>query len=148
MRKVFALLVTLLELVVVVQFFLAAKGAFDSAPREEAFALHRTLGYTIVLLAVLLALAAAFLRMPGRIVGLTGVVAGLTVLQPVIRAVAVAVGQDGTTTTTVGELLFGVHAVNAMVIMVMLASVERLAREGSDRAPDATAAPPPVHQAP
>ena len=45
MRKVFAVLATLLVLVVVAQFFLAASGAFDTAPNDESFQPHRALGY-------------------------------------------------------------------------------------------------------
>jgi hypothetical protein len=36
MRRVFAGLATLLVLVVVAQFFLAASGAFDTAPNDES----------------------------------------------------------------------------------------------------------------
>ena len=37
MRKVFAGFATLLILAIVVQFFFAASGAFDTAPKDEAF---------------------------------------------------------------------------------------------------------------
>ena len=54
MRRVFAVLATLLPAVIAAQFFLAASGAYDTAPVDEAFRPHRTLGYTIILVAVLL----------------------------------------------------------------------------------------------
>ena len=54
LRRVFALLATLLVLVVVAQFFLAASGAFDTAPNDESFQPHRALGYGLVLLAIVL----------------------------------------------------------------------------------------------
>ena len=95
MRKAFAALAGLVMLVVVVQFFLAASGAFDTAPNDESFQPHRTLGFRIVLLAVLLTVVAAVARTPGRLVGLTGLVAGLVVLQAVIRAIAAAFGDTG-----------------------------------------------------
>jgi hypothetical protein len=113
---------------VVAQFFLAAKGAFDSAPNDVSFALHRPLGYAIVLSAVVLTLIAAVVRMPARIIGLTGLVAGLALLQPVIRSVAGAIGGTGGDTSLAGELVFGLHAVNGLVIMALLGAVERQAR--------------------
>src|SRR6266704_890027 len=59
LRRVFALLATLLVLVVVAQFFLAASGAFDTAPIDESFQPHRGLGYGIILFAILLTIVAA-----------------------------------------------------------------------------------------
>jgi hypothetical protein len=77
MRKVLAGLAALLMLAVVVQVFLAAGGAFDTAPKDEAFRPHRVLGYVILLLAMVLTVVAALVRMPGRLIGLCGLVAGL-----------------------------------------------------------------------
>ena len=128
MRKVFAGLATLLTLAVVAQFFLAASGAFDTAPNEESFQPHRALGYGIVLFAVLMTLVAALARVPGRLIGMTGLVAGLAVLQGVIRAIASAFGDTGDSTTA-GQLIFGLHAVNALVIMAVAGMIARQARE-------------------
>jgi len=119
MRKVFSGLAGLMMLAVVVQFFLAGSGAFDTAPNEEAFRPHRALGYAVLLLAVVLTLFAALARMPGRIIGLSCLVVGLTILQPVITMLAKAFGDSGDTTTA-GQLVFGLHAVNALVIMAVL----------------------------
>jgi Family of unknown function (DUF6220) len=127
MRKLFAGLLSLLMLAVVVQVFLAAGGAFDSAPTEEAFRPHRALGYAILLFALVLTALAALARMPGRLVGMTGLVAGLVVLQPVIAGIADALGDSGTTTTA-GKLVFGLHGVNALGIMFVLGRVARQAR--------------------
>jgi hypothetical protein len=127
MRKVFAGLAALLMLAVVVQVFLAAGGAFDTAPKDEAFRPHRALGYVILLLAVVLTVVAALVRMPGRLIGLTGLVAGLVVLQPVIASIADAFGDSGNSTTA-GRLVFGLHGVNALVIMFVLSIVVRQAR--------------------
>ena len=88
MRRVFALLATLLALVVVAQFFLAASGAFDTASKDESFQPHRGLGYGIILFAILLTIVAALARMPGRLIGMTGLVAGLGVVQGLIRRIA------------------------------------------------------------
>jgi len=127
MRKVFLALATLLMLAVAVQFFLAGSGAFDSAPKDESFQPHRALGYAILLFAVALTLIAALARMPGRLVGMTGLVAGLVVVQAVISAVAGAV--DDTGDSTVGELIFGLHAVNGLIIVAVVGMILRQARE-------------------
>jgi hypothetical protein len=128
MRKAFAGLAGLLMVVVVVQFFLAGSGAFDNGPVDEAFKPHRSLGYLTVALAVLLTLAAAVARMPGRIIGLSGLVAGLALLQPVIAIIAKGFGDEGTTTAA-GQFAFGLHAVNGLVIMAVLRSVLMAARQ-------------------
>jgi heme A synthase len=130
MRKVFAALATLLTLAVVAQFFLAASGAFDTAPNEESFQPHRMLGYGIVLFAVLMTVVAAISRMPGRVIGMTGLIAGLVLLQGVIRAIASAFGDTGESTTT-GQFIFGLHAINALVIMALAGTIARRAREVS-----------------
>jgi Family of unknown function (DUF6220) len=127
MRRAFAGLVTLLMLTVVAQFFLAASAAFDTAPNDESFQVHRTLGYGIVLFAVLVTIVAAVARMPGRLIGMSGLVAGLTVLQVVIRAIAGAFGDtDGS--TTAGKLVFGLHGVNGLVILAVTWTIVRQAR--------------------
>jgi cytochrome b561 len=133
MRKFFAVMATLLMVVVVVQFFLAAGGAFDSAPKEESFQPHRAVGSAILLLAVLVTVVAALARMPGRVIGLSGLVAGLAVLQFVIAAIARAFGDTGSTSTA-GELVFGLHAVNGLAIMAVAGMIARQARQPSGTA--------------
>ena len=128
MRRMFALLATLLVLVVVAQFFLAASGAFDTAPNDESFQPHRALGYGIVLLGLLSTIVAASARVPGRLVGSAALVAGLGILQGLIRAVAAAFDDTGGSSTTAGRLIFGLHAVNALVILAVAESVARRAR--------------------
>ncbi|GAA3774752.1 hypothetical protein GCM10022225_73140 [Plantactinospora mayteni] len=123
MRRVFAGLATLLVLVIVVQFFLAASAAFDTAPKDESFQPHRSLGYVIFLFAVVLTIVAALARMPGRLIGMTGLVAGLTVGQVVIRELAKAFDGTGDTSTTAGQVVFGLHAVNALIILAVAGTV-------------------------
>jgi heme A synthase len=129
MRKAFTALAALLAVAVVVQFFLAAMGAFDPAPKDESFQPHRALGYAILLFAVLLTLLAAVARLPGRVIGMTGLTAGLVLLQAVIAAVANAFGDAGDTSSTVGRLVFGLHAVNGLIIFGVVEDVNRRARE-------------------
>ena len=131
MRRVFALLASLLVLVVVAQFFLAASGAFDAAPNDESFRAHRGLGYGIVVFAILLTVVAAVARMPGRLIGMTGLVAGLGLGQGLIRAVAAAFNGTGDTSTTAGRLVFGLHAVNGLAMLGIAGSVARRARARS-----------------
>jgi hypothetical protein len=126
LRKVFAGLATLLVLVVVAQFFLAASGAFDTAPNDESFRPHRALGYVIFLLPVLMTIVAALARMPGRLIGMTGLVAGLTVVQVAIAELAKAFG-DGDSTTA-GKLVFGLHAINGLVMLALAMTVAKRAR--------------------
>lgn len=134
MRKVFAGLAGLLMLAVVTQFFLAASGAFDTAPNDESFQPHRALGYGIVLLAVLLTAFAAVVRMPGRIIGMSGLVAGLGLLQPMIAAIANALGDSGDASNA-GQLVFGLHGLNGLIIMAVVGMIVRGAREAGRSAP-------------
>jgi hypothetical protein len=129
MRKAFTGLTVVLLVAVAAQFFLAASGAFDTAPNDEAFQPHRALGYGIALYALLLTVVAAVARMPGRLIGLTGLVAGLALVQGVIRAFAHAFDATGDTTTTAGQLVFGLHAVNALVIVAVIVMIVRQARD-------------------
>jgi len=136
MRKFFALLSTLLLLAIALQFFLAGMGAFDSASRDESFAPHRALGYGILLYAVVLTIVAATARLPGRLVGMTGLVAGLVLLQIVIAEFAGAIDDSAGSTSTTAKLVFGLHAINAIAIAITASGVAHqaraLARPGGD----------------
>jgi hypothetical protein len=133
----FSVLAALLVLVLVAQFFLAASGAFDPAPIEESFRAHRALGYATVLVALVLTIVAASTRVPGRLVGTTALIAGLGVLQGVLRAVAAAF--DG----SAGTLVFGLHAVNGLVMFGLALTVARRARALATPRGAAEAAPVP-----
>ena len=137
MRKTFIAVTGLTMLAVVVQFFLAAVGAFDTAPKEEAFEPHRTLGYLILLLAIVVTVTGALAKVPARLIGMSGLVVGLTLLQPVIAAVAGAFDESGTSTLA-GELVFGLHAVNGLAIMGVLGTVARRSREPVAAVPSAS----------
>ncbi|TQM28855.1 DUF6220 domain-containing protein [Nocardia bhagyanarayanae] len=121
MRKACTGLAALLLVAVVAQFYLAAGGAFDTAPVEESFQPHRTLGNLILFLAFVLTVAAAVARMPGRLIGLAGLVVGLVLGQSVIREVARALGAD----SSAGPVVFGLHAINGLVIMAVIATIVR-----------------------
>jgi hypothetical protein len=125
MKKVFTGLAGLLLLAIVAQFYLAAAGAFDAAPIEEAFQPHRMLGYSILGLALLLTITGAVARMPGRLIGLSGLIVGLVLVQSVIRLIAKSFG-DG---SAAGVFVFGLHALNGLFIMGMTEMVMRDARK-------------------
>jgi heme A synthase len=142
MRKVFTGLAFLLPPVIVVQFYLAASAAFDTAPKDESFQLHRALGYGIVLLAIVSAIVAALARAPGPVVGLAALIAGLGLLQAVIRVVAAAFDDTGDTATTAGRLVFGLHAVNGLIMFGLAETVARRARALSRPGPAGAAVGP------
>ncbi|WP_280243330.1 DUF6220 domain-containing protein [Nocardia abscessus] len=125
MKRAFTGLAALLLLAVIAQFYLAASGAYDTAPVEESFQPHRTLGYVILVCALVLTIAAAIARMPRRVVGLAGLVTGLVIGQSVIREVARSVG-DG---ASGGNLVFGVHAINGLVIVGVIGMIVRQSRK-------------------
>lgn len=131
MKRVFTGLAGLLLLAVIAQFYLAASGAFDKAPIEEAFQPHRMLGYAILGLAVVLVVAGAVARVPGRLIGMAGLVVGLVLVQSLIREVAKAFG-DG---SPVGDLVFGLHAVNALAIVGVIGTLVRRSRQGAAATP-------------
>jgi Family of unknown function (DUF6220) len=140
MRRAFTGATSLLGLAVVVQFFLAGSGAFDNAPRDVAFAAHRGLGYLILLLALVVTIMGTLLRVPARLVGMAGLATGLILLQPVIAGVADALDDPGVTTTA-GRLVFGLHAVNGLVIVAVLGNLFARARDAGHQltGPDVTA---------
>lgn len=142
MRRFFAVLAALQMLAVVTQFFLAASGAFDTAPNDESFQPHRALGGGIVLIAVLVTVVAAIARMPGRLIGMSGLVAGLAVVQFVIKGIATAL--DG----TAGGLVFGLHAINGLAIMAVTGTIIRQARQLSRPATQLSKPATPARQAP
>jgi hypothetical protein len=128
MRRVFTVLASVLVLMVVTQFFLAASGAFNTAPNDESFQPHRALGYGIVVFAILVTIVGALGRMPGRLIGMAGLVAALGVGQGLIRAIAAAFNDTGDASTTAGTLVFGLHAVNALAMLALAGAVARRAR--------------------
>ena len=123
-RTAFAALAILLLLVVVAQFFFAATGAFSSAPHDESFRPHHALGYVIFVVPVVMAAVAALARMPGRLIALPALIAGLTSVQVLIAEVARGLGED----TAAGQFVFGLHAVNGLVILAVARAIVRQAR--------------------
>lgn len=124
MRKTFYGLAILLLVLVVAQFFLAATGTFGAASDDESFRPHEALGWVLFALPALMAIGGAVVRLPGRLVGLAALVAGMTSLQVGIAALARAAGDS----TTTGQLIFGLHAVNGLAMLAVVALIVRRAR--------------------
>lgn len=125
MYRIFTVLSALLALAIGAQFFLAASGAFDTAANDEAFAPHRSLGYAILLFAVLMTIVGAVARVPGRLIGMTGLVAALVLVQSLIRALADGLADTG---GSAGQIVFGLHAINGLVIMGIAGNIAGQAR--------------------
>ena len=128
-HRTFYGLAILLLLLTVAQFFLAASGAFGAAADDASFRAHEALGWVLFALPALMAIGAAAARLPGRLVGLSALVAGQTSLQVGIAALATAAG-DGTTT---GQLIFGLHAVNGLAMLAVVGLIVRGSRTAATR---------------
>ena len=113
LRKIFGVMTRLLMVAVAAQFFLAGRGAFTAS-----FDAHRALGIAILVLALVTLIIGALSRAPKGALGTLSAVLGLLVLQPVLAGIGHGVGESSVET---GGLLFGLHAVNGVVVMVLLA---------------------------
>ena len=124
-RRAFAVLAVLQLLIVLAQFYLAATGAFSAKPNDEAFEPHKALGYVTFAVPVVMAIVAAAGRLPRRLAGLSALIAGLVTVQVIVAKIAESLGDDG----TAGPLLFGLHALVALVIMAVVGGLARRSRE-------------------
>lgn len=111
----------LLQLLIGIQFFLAGYGAIAAGAPDEAFSLHIMNGRVIAVVALLGVLFAALARSGGKLVSLMAGAFGLVVLQSLIALVSVA-------GTVPGQIIFGFHAINALMIMGVVEASGRLAR--------------------
>ncbi|MFC3492860.1 DUF6220 domain-containing protein [Glycomyces rhizosphaerae] len=125
-----------LHVLIGLQFFLAGYGAIGSGSPDESFSLHIMNGRVIAVVALLGILFAALARAGGKLVGMSAGVLGLVLLQSVIALVSVA-------GTTPGQIIFGFHAINALMIMGLAEASGRLAKQLiEDRKPTPTEAAP------
>jgi Family of unknown function (DUF6220) len=129
-RRVYLVLAGLLLLAVLVQFYFAAVGAFAKPQNDSSFALHDLTGSIVIpVLSLLLTIAAAVARAPGRLIGLSIVPLGLVVVQMLIVAIGRALNDSGDQTTPAGLAILGLHAVNGLAIMAVAGLIMRRARE-------------------
>jgi hypothetical protein len=136
MLKFYRLWTHVLQVLIGVQFFLAGYGAIGTGSPNESFSLHIMNGRLIAVVALLGILFAALARAGGKVVGMAAGVLGLVVLQSLIALVSVA-------GTTPGQIIFGFHAINALMIMGLVEASGRLAKQLiADRKPAGTEAAP------
>ncbi len=129
MRRVYLVLAGLLMLAVVAQFYFAAVGAFAKPQNDKSFALHEMTGSVIIpALSLLLTIAAAVARAPGRLIGLSIAPLGLVVVQMLIVTIGRAFNDTGDQTTPVGLAILGLHALNGLAIMALAGLLMRQAR--------------------
>jgi hypothetical protein len=130
MRRVFVVVAGLLFAATVVQFYLAAVGAFDRPQDDDSFALHNLNGRLVIpLLAILTTVAAALARAPGRLIGMSLAPLGLVVVQVLIIVVGnVISGGSDEDTGTAGLIVFGLHALNGFAVVATAEAVLRRAR--------------------
>ncbi len=134
MLNFYRLWVGLLHILIGIQFFLAGYGAVGTGSPDEAFSLHIMNGRVIAVVALLSILFAALARSGKKLVGLAAAAFGLVVLQSLIALVSVA-------GTMPGQIIFGFHAINALMIMGVAESSARLAKQLIADRKTATAVP-------
>lgn len=131
MRRVFLALAGLMLLATVALIFFAGVGAFDTAPRSDSFEPHRMIGRGLFVVSLVAIGVAALARAPGRLIGSTALVTGLVLLQSVIAMVSGGFDDAGDQSTTAGNLVFGLHALNGLLTMwvarTVLVGARRLA---------------------
>ncbi|GII29284.1 DUF6220 domain-containing protein [Planotetraspora mira] len=129
MRKVYLGLAGLMLAAVMVQWYLAAVGAFDKPQEDDSFALHSMNGMMIIpILSLLATVAAALSKAPGRTIGLTILPLGLIIVQVLIIALGNALNDSSGNTTPASLAVLGLHAINGMAIAAVSAMVFRQAR--------------------
>ncbi|SDD61252.1 DUF6220 domain-containing protein [Glycomyces harbinensis] len=121
MLRVYRVWIMLLHALIGVQFFLAGYGALGTGSTDESFSLHIMNGRLIAVVALAGILFAALARSGGKLVGLAAGTFGLVVLQSLIALVSVA-------GTVPGQIIFGFHAINALMIMGVAEASGRLAK--------------------
>lgn len=143
MRRVFVVVAGLLLVAVVVQFYFAAFGVFQAPATDDQFLLHQMNGRIVLpLLCLLVILAAAVARAPGRLIGFSAIPFGLLLLQIVLFLLAGLTGSTEVKTNLAGTIILGLHAVNGLAILgVTLLLVRRASRFAAAGARPAAEAP-------
>jgi hypothetical protein len=131
MRRIYVVLVGLLLASGGLQFYFAAVGAFTKPQTEESFSLHVINGRMVFpILAILAVIAAALAKAPGKLIGQTLLPLGLIIVQSLIIVLGNVIG--GATeqrSTPVALAILGLHAVNGMIIMGVVGTIMRKARQ-------------------
>jgi hypothetical protein len=126
MRRAFVVVSSITLTVFALQFVLAAVGAFTKPSSEDAYAWHRLTGMAVIPALVLLTtLLAVLAKAPGRLVGLAVLPLGLTFLQVVLAALTGTFADAAGGSTTLSLVIGGLHAVNGIVAVHVVAGVVR-----------------------
>jgi hypothetical protein len=135
MRKVFVGFAALQLLAVILQFYLATFGAFETphpAPGSEGGAIqyHAINGTMIIpIVSLLTTIVAALARAGGRLIGLSIAPLALVAVQLlVIFSLAEIVGGSTTKTNTASLFVLGFHSIDGLVILWAALTVLRGAR--------------------
>lgn len=139
MRRIYVALALLLFLATLAQFYFAAVGAFDRPRDDDSFLMHQITGEMVIPgLALLATIAAAISRAPGKLIGLTILPVGLVIVQSLIRAIAGIFDGSNDETTLTGQVIFGLHAINGLVIMGVSRAILMGARAHLSKGNDAS----------
>ncbi|MCO8269206.1 DUF6220 domain-containing protein [Actinoplanes sp. TRM 88003] len=135
MRRAFVVVSTITLVVFAFQFVFAAVGAFTKPSSDSAYALHSITGMAVIPALVLLTtLFAALAKAPGRLIALSVLPLGLTLLQALLAALPEAFADETGSSTVVGLIFGALHAVNGIIAIHVVVGVVRAA--GRLAAPD------------
>ncbi|MEU8241304.1 DUF6220 domain-containing protein [Actinoplanes missouriensis] len=132
MRRAFVITSGALLAAFALQFVFAAVGAFTQPAEDGSYRLHSFTGMAVIpALCLLTTLFAALARAPGRVIGLTLLPLGLVLLQVLLAALANAFTDPSGASTPLGLTIGGLHAVNGIVAVHVVAGVLREALKPS-----------------
>ncbi|MBG0566769.1 DUF6220 domain-containing protein [Actinoplanes aureus] len=133
MRKAFVIVNGVLLAAFALQFVFAAVGAFTKPAGDGSYTLHSITGMAVIpALSLLTILCAVLARAPGRVVALTVLPLGLVLLQVLIAVLANAFTDASGASTPLGLIVGGLHAVNGIIAVHVVVSVQRAAHELAD----------------
>ncbi|GAB2605577.1 hypothetical protein Aab01nite_00240 [Paractinoplanes abujensis] len=126
MRKAFVVASTVLLIVFALQFVFAAVGAFTDPRDDSSYALHSLTGMAVIPVLTLLTTLFAFLaKATGRLIAMSILPLGLTVLQALLATLANAFTDESGGSTVTGLIIGGLHAVNGIIAVHIVVAVVR-----------------------
>jgi len=131
MRKAFIIVSSLSLAAFALQFAFAAVGAFTKPAGDGAYTLHSINGTAVIpALTLLSTLFAALAKAPGKLIGLAILPLGLVVLQALLASLANGLTDTGgSSSSTVGLVIGGLHAINGIIAVHIVVSVLRGAQK-------------------
>ncbi|WP_246613058.1 DUF6220 domain-containing protein [Paractinoplanes bogorensis] len=128
MRRAFVIVSTVLLVVFALQFVFAAVGAFTRPQGDSSYALHSLTGMAVIpALCILTTLSAVLAKAPGRLIAMTLLPLGLTLVQALLAALSGAFTDAAGGSTTVGLIVGGLHAVNGIIAVHVVVGIVRAA---------------------